>query len=693
MPIKRSQYLLSSFSVAMALVLTGCGGGGSSTPAAVSTISVSGVASAGPLAGADVKVYDALDPKGVTGTPLNLQPVVTDANGNYTVEVPATYATHPLIVQITGNATTTMTDEVLGNIAAGSLNGFTLNAVVPAASTTVPAAPITVSTNVTPITNVTYNIVASQIGQSDVDDAIKQANSVVVQTLTGGQNPLTTNPTTDPQMVIALATISNLANTAACSGEATAVDKIKCSVTATAGMFTPMAPEYDAAAPTNVSFSGDGATLAANLQTAAGTVAANATHTALTLEERTAANASNPLATIATGPVVIPPAATLAGVDKAKAFFTELRTKILPYYNPDGTGYLNTRAAALDTETRAMAVDGLLVNVQMVDDVATMLSDSRTSIGQGDYSCQKLTNTTATCSVKSGTYSVAFTATDFTHMTWTTSQGQTTLGTGSASQTANTQTMSGTLPPMSRYGRSTAVKSVYTSLAVTASTTGNLSTIVLSGSADDVDAAGKSTYSTAITTGNVVLPANSDTASASDWTASSVDLVGVFGTANYSLTGKIALTDLTASAGSIMGGKLKFTGDLMSKGGSFNFEGVELNVVATDANNDLGTVTFNGMAKNSATDSGLLLNMTMSRDANTAANSAKVSAHFTIGGVKSIFLNEITLADGSNAYTLNTSSGLTIDGATGDVMDGTTAVAKLQSGLVHYKDGTFESIL
>lgn len=176
---------------------------------------------------------------------------------------------------------------------------------------------------------------------------------------------------------------------------------------------------------------------------------------------------------------------------------------------------------------------------------------------------------------------------------------------------------------------------------------------MLSGSADDVDAAGNSTYSTAITTGNVVLPANSDTASASDWTASSVDLVGVFGTANYSLTGKIALTDLTASAGSIMAENFKFTGDLMSKGGSFNFEGVELNVVATNANNDLGTVTFNGMAKNSATDSGLLLNMTMSRDANTAANSAKVSSTL-IGGVKSIFLNEITLADGSNAYTLNT---------------------------------------
>lgn len=94
-------------------------------------------------------------------------------------------------------------------------------------------------------------------------------------------------------MVIALATISNLANTAACSGEATAADKIKCSVTATAGMFTPMAAGYDAAAPTNVSFSGAGATLAGNLQTAAGTVAANATHTATTpLEERTAANAS-----------------------------------------------------------------------------------------------------------------------------------------------------------------------------------------------------------------------------------------------------------------------------------------------------------------------------------------------------------------------------------------------------------------
>ena len=246
---------------------------------------------------------------------------------------------------------------------------------------------------------------------------------------------------------------------------------------------------------------------------------------------------------------------------------------------------------------------------------------------------------------------------------------------------------------MSRYGNSTAVKSVYTDVSLTASQTGNLTTLQITGKAEDMDANGADTFSAALTTGSVVAPADTSTASADDWAASNANVVGVFMTPSFSLTGTITLTNLSGTTGSLMGGKLDFKGDIATTGtGGFTFLSGELMADVANADSKYGTLTFTGTAKKAAGDSGLALTLSVSRDDTTGTNAKNVSASFTIAGVNTIWLTNTTIANGSKDYMIDTSSGLTVDGS-GNVMDGDTLVAVVHGSRVYYEDGSYESVL
>ncbi len=83
------------------LVFAGCGSGGGDT--APKNVTVSGVAAInGPISGAQVTIYQ-LRPDGSKGALIGSG--VSDATGNYAIEIPAT--TSPVLVEVTGNADAT----------------------------------------------------------------------------------------------------------------------------------------------------------------------------------------------------------------------------------------------------------------------------------------------------------------------------------------------------------------------------------------------------------------------------------------------------------------------------------------------------------------------------------------------------------------------------------------------------------
>ena len=135
---------LSALALAVSL-LVGCGGGGSASsdggPTAVTTGTLSGTATKGPVSGAEVKVFAISN--GARGSQLGS--ATTDASGNFTMTMGA--YTGPVMLQVRGGS---YLDEATG-VRMNMLDADELTCVVPAV--TVTAGSTTAGVQVTPLTS------------------------------------------------------------------------------------------------------------------------------------------------------------------------------------------------------------------------------------------------------------------------------------------------------------------------------------------------------------------------------------------------------------------------------------------------------------------------------------------------------------------------------------------------------------
>jgi hypothetical protein len=139
----RSMIGFSALALAISL-LVGCGGGGSGNgggPAAVTTGTLSGTATKGPVSGAAVKAFAVNN--GARGSQLGS--ATTDASGNFTMTMGA--YTGPVMLQVHGGS---YLDEATG-VRMNMLDADELTCVVPAV--TVTAGSTTAGIQVTPLTS------------------------------------------------------------------------------------------------------------------------------------------------------------------------------------------------------------------------------------------------------------------------------------------------------------------------------------------------------------------------------------------------------------------------------------------------------------------------------------------------------------------------------------------------------------
>ena len=146
MNVRQPRVMIGFSALALAVsLLVGCGGGGSGNssggPAAVTTGTLSGTATKGPVSGAAVKAF-AIN-NGATGSQLGS--ATTDASGNFTMTLDA-YA-GPVMLQVHGGS---YLDEATG-VRMNMLDADELTCVVPAV--TVTAGSTTAGVQVTPLTS------------------------------------------------------------------------------------------------------------------------------------------------------------------------------------------------------------------------------------------------------------------------------------------------------------------------------------------------------------------------------------------------------------------------------------------------------------------------------------------------------------------------------------------------------------
>ncbi len=204
-------FLKKVLPVVIAAALVGCGGGGGSSTATPTT--VSGSAVKGLVVGGDVTAYDAAG--NVVGT------AVTDAKGEYSITLAASYTGGPLRIEVQGKDGATMICDVAGgcdvdgdgftdNIFGATIDldsSFKLKAVIPATTET------QVKTQITALTDMAANLaVANSTGGVLVADAVSSANSQVANMFSMTTEALlTAKPVdiTDPA-AIATATVEEL---------------------------------------------------------------------------------------------------------------------------------------------------------------------------------------------------------------------------------------------------------------------------------------------------------------------------------------------------------------------------------------------------------------------------------------------------------------------------------------------------
>lgn len=231
--------------LALAGLLTACGGGGSGSdsttppstpsnpttpPVTTASVKLSGTAAKGLMANADVAVY-AVNPDGsAAGTPL--ASTTTDANGQYTLSFTGDKGA-PYIVKVSAKAdgSTTHADEVSGQ-AQPLPAGFAMRAaVVPDATGTV-----TTSASITPFSEMAVAAAAKANGGLNANN-VGQAVSTVTQLL--GFDPTkvaaatvgTAKGADEQKLAVMLTAVSKLANTGdlGCASGSSG-DKVKCVV-------------------------------------------------------------------------------------------------------------------------------------------------------------------------------------------------------------------------------------------------------------------------------------------------------------------------------------------------------------------------------------------------------------------------------------------------------------------------------
>ena len=188
--------------LAVALALSGCGGGGGGkTPASAS---LSGSVTKGPVAGAELYIYR-MDASGqASGDPV-AGPIITAADGSWSVSIPASEP-RPLLVVASGG---TYTDEATG----ASVTAGEMNSLLPDGADSVA---------VTPVSELLVRSARKHLAsnpEASLDQAVDAGRDVLGQVLGISFDPLTTVPSstagaTDQalQYAATLGGLSQLAN-------------------------------------------------------------------------------------------------------------------------------------------------------------------------------------------------------------------------------------------------------------------------------------------------------------------------------------------------------------------------------------------------------------------------------------------------------------------------------------------------
>ncbi|MDP1905732.1 MAG: hypothetical protein Q8M09_16050 [Pseudomonadota bacterium] len=710
---------------ALGIALTGCGGGGSSTPSVA--VGLGGVAAAGIFKKADVKVYDAttLDMTKLA-TAATLVPATTTGNdGKYSVTLPAGF-NKPVLIMVSANAGSSMKDEVFGDTPVADL---TLCSVVP--TDAISGANLT--GHVTPYTNLMCEIVKNKVGKSDVNAAINQARSLVNQ-LNGNADPLTSDPVTDPAMVLRLAAVSNIANVGghSCASAVGDAAKIKCGIETLAGAIAPMASGYDTASATPDALALNDTVRAALKNATDGldttVVAGNTGLVQAQLDEKKTA-ASSALQALHGQANLTPPASAVAdGISQAKQFFANLRTGIWPYANDDQTGFLDTEGDSLQTEVDQIGINSMggLNQVTHIVSWADQLKDGDTPSG-----CSKAATTT-TCYSNGQPIVLANDGTSWS-MDAGNMVGAIAFNAAKTEMTLNGYVRSLTKTGvMTRVGRGSSVNDPTkgTPLKMTrTSLDGDMYRYTVEGTMKNfaVCNAGSCSFDLAyeLAAGSQVVfhdPVIGD----GDITKSTANFTGIISSANYRFSGQFVVSSLqakTTTYGSgasawteqtVKGGNASFTGTVSGIGIADNMATndfdllvgkLEANVDGTNYDPDLadsetntvtGTLTFTGTVFKSVADPGLKLVMSMSQTGwdkgsmTVSYNDYNKGISITGSGTyddHSATTQYLTVFDG-NGISVKIGSN-----STTQVMKGATVLANINGGRVTYVDGTYESLM
>ena len=174
-------------SLALAVAITGCGGGGGSsggggaTPQPAAKSAVSGAVTKGPVAGAQLYLYQ-MDAAGNKTGDAVAGPIQTAEDGSWSVQIPDSIP-RPLLIESSGG---TYTDEATGTtVNAGSLNSFLPEGAETAA--------------VTPLSELLVRSAREHLAnnaESSLEEGIEAGGDVLDDVLGVSFDPLTTVPST-----------------------------------------------------------------------------------------------------------------------------------------------------------------------------------------------------------------------------------------------------------------------------------------------------------------------------------------------------------------------------------------------------------------------------------------------------------------------------------------------------------------
>ena len=387
-----------------------------------------------------------------------------------------------------------------------------------------------------------------------------------------------------------------------------------------------------------------------------------------------------------------PQSTNQAGINVARAFVADLRTRILPYYNPlaaQPAGILNANVVGLESELKSLPINGMLVNVLMLMDVDDLLSKParQYSIGTG-YRCDKQTPSTASCVVRDYANRTVQT------MTFTYSNGTLSWADSSMSKVGTLYSVNGVMPSISRFSAGYAGSQTgFDTMTVQSVRTGDLwKTTITAKAIVDQDSNDAALLEIRDVSGTIDSPAVSVT----DLSPYGAEFEGTVISANYRLTGTLGLTNLRSNNVDVLQvGTLTFDGVIRKVTQNYDF--LDGMFTLTPANGSAkGVLGFTGNAKKDANDAGLQMSAVFELDPTKATDRSRIYANF--GSDNIVYLDEMVPGEASDAYTLKRGN-LTMtvsvsNGAmTGEILVDGERVARFSQLTVIYLDNTFESLI